>query len=226
MQVESTPVAVTSIPIVGNVDTSTLFKQHAQFVAGFLSRLGVDAADVGDVVQEVFVVVHRKGGYQKGPARPTTWLAEIAVRVAASYRRRRAKQDRAAPAEPSIDDAGFGSLDEAQMFARVEQALAELPENERVVFVLDTSISMQIKDPPPPPDENGEGKGGSGRGTTRVKKKVKKPGETYEIPDSRMRLRRVQRELLRLIDRLIACPTTQSWKKSTARSTTPTSRRS
>jgi RNA polymerase sigma-70 factor (ECF subfamily) len=136
MQVESTPAAVKPVAASENVDTSTLFRRHAQFVAGFLSRLGVEAADVKDVVQEVFVIVHEKGGYRAGPARPTTWLAEIGIRVAAAYRRKRAKRERPAPAKSSLDGSAFASMDEAQMFARVERALTELPENDRVVFVL------------------------------------------------------------------------------------------
>ena len=40
-----------------------------------------------DIVQDVFLVAHRRGGYSPGPARPTTWLAEIAVRTAMSHRR-------------------------------------------------------------------------------------------------------------------------------------------
>ena len=65
-----------------------LFRSHAPFVARFLFRLGVAAADLDDVVQEVFLVVHKQGGYVRERASKTTYLASIAVRAASSSRRR------------------------------------------------------------------------------------------------------------------------------------------
>ncbi|MBC8072980.1 MAG: hypothetical protein IAG13_31950, partial [Deltaproteobacteria bacterium] len=64
-----------------------LFREHATFIARFVVRYGVDVADVDDVVQEVFLIAHAHGGYRPGPAKPTSWLAAIAVRVASSHRR-------------------------------------------------------------------------------------------------------------------------------------------
>ena len=39
-------------------------------------------------MQQVFVVVHKNGGYVQGPATPTSYLGAIAVRAASSARRR------------------------------------------------------------------------------------------------------------------------------------------
>src|SRR5437899_5262126 len=74
------------------IGAEALFRAHASFVAGFLVRLGVRPADLDDLMQEVFIVAHRRGGFIPGPARPTTWLARIAIRVALAYRRTRRKQ--------------------------------------------------------------------------------------------------------------------------------------
>src|SRR5262249_31749926 len=71
------------------LDAGTLFRRHGAFVAAFLLRLGIDRAELDDAVQEVFMTVHRRGGYRPGPARPTTWLAEIALRVLSNRRRTR-----------------------------------------------------------------------------------------------------------------------------------------
>jgi RNA polymerase sigma-70 factor, ECF subfamily len=71
------------------LDAATLFQRHAEFVARFLTRLGVAPGDLDDVVQEVFLVVHARGGYVPGPAKPTSYLGAIASRAASSYRRRR-----------------------------------------------------------------------------------------------------------------------------------------
>lgn len=69
--------------------TDALFRRHADFVASFLARLGVAKEDLDDVLQEVFLVVHVRGGYVAGPAKPTSYLGAIATRAALSYRRRK-----------------------------------------------------------------------------------------------------------------------------------------
>src|SRR5262245_66088 len=69
-----------------------LFVQYAPFVAKFLARLGVAHQDIPDAVQEVFLVVHAQGGYTPRSARPTTWLASIAVHIAQSARRANRKR--------------------------------------------------------------------------------------------------------------------------------------
>ena len=69
------------------IGVEDLFRAHASFVAAFLGRLGTPAAEIDDLVQEVFLVVHRKGGYEMGPAQPRSWLGAIAIRVASSRRR-------------------------------------------------------------------------------------------------------------------------------------------
>src|SRR6476646_5944197 len=83
-----------------DLSTEELFRRFAPFVARFLYRLGVDSDGLDDVVQEVFVVVHRRGGYKAGPAKPTSYLATIATNAASAYRRRRRiEQARSSDAE-------------------------------------------------------------------------------------------------------------------------------
>jgi RNA polymerase sigma-70 factor (ECF subfamily) len=73
------------------IDSETLFKRHAGFVASFLYRLGVPDADLEDLVQEVFMTAHRKGGYLPGTASPTTFLARLALEQRLAHRRRDAR---------------------------------------------------------------------------------------------------------------------------------------
>lgn len=123
------------------VDAGTLFRQHAAFVAGFLVRLGAARHELDDVVQEVFMIAHRRGGYRPGPARPTTWLADIAVRVS-SNRRRSARRARVHADGDTIDraiDDGLSPREAAEQresLARVQAALDALDEDKRVVFIL------------------------------------------------------------------------------------------
>ena len=72
----------------GYVSAEELFRQHAAFVARFLFRMGVRADAIEDAVQEVFLVVHRQGGYRPGAAKPTSYLANLATHAAAAHRRR------------------------------------------------------------------------------------------------------------------------------------------
>ncbi|HVW28748.1 MAG TPA: RNA polymerase sigma factor [Polyangiaceae bacterium] len=72
-----------------DLSTEELFRRFAPFVARFLYRLGVGSDGLDDLVQEVFLVVHRRGGYKAGPAKPTSYLATIAANAASAYRRRR-----------------------------------------------------------------------------------------------------------------------------------------
>jgi len=84
----------------GDLSAAQLFRQHRAFVARFLCRLRVPAEAIEDTVQDVFLVVHQRGGYHPGPAKPTTYLALIASRAASALRRRhRLLPARAANAE-------------------------------------------------------------------------------------------------------------------------------
>lgn len=118
-----------------------LFRAHAEFISAFLHRLGVREADVDDVVQEVFMVAHRKGGYVPGPAKPRTWLAAIAVRLAAASRRKSARRREDADegalgliTDRSPDPAMAVELSES--LDRVQRALQTLDLDHRAVFVL------------------------------------------------------------------------------------------
>ena len=75
-----------------DLSTEELFRRFAPFVARFLFRLGVRSDGLDDVVQDVFLVVHRRGGYKAGPAKPTSYLATIATNAASAYRRRQLAQ--------------------------------------------------------------------------------------------------------------------------------------
>jgi RNA polymerase sigma-70 factor, ECF subfamily len=124
----------------GRLDAQALFRAHAPFVASFLHRLGTPRDDVDDLVQEVFLVVHRKGGYVPGPARPRTWLAAIAVRVGQAghrvrTRRREGPDERALGAAVSSYDPA-ATLEQRRALARVQSALDTLDLEHRAAFVL------------------------------------------------------------------------------------------
>lgn len=117
-----------------------LFRSHASFVAKFLARLGTHPQDIDDLVQEVFMTAHRRGGFVPGAARPTTWLAEIAVRVASTKRRtkRRRPEEPDAEAAESVPSAMTPerSAESRESLERVQAAIDKLGIDKRAVFVL------------------------------------------------------------------------------------------
>jgi RNA polymerase sigma-70 factor (ECF subfamily) len=64
-----------------------IFTRHARFVGRALKALGVMDADLDDVCQDVFLVVHRRLDEFEGRCSLRSWLYAISVRVAADYRK-------------------------------------------------------------------------------------------------------------------------------------------
>jgi RNA polymerase sigma-70 factor (ECF subfamily) len=124
-----------------HVDTEALFRSHASFVARFLYRYGVAVDELDDAVQEVFLVVHRNGGYWPGPATETSYLASIAVRAASTHRRRvRARRERSTEVAP--DEVISAVRDPVQMLetheslVRLQAALDRLDPDLRAILIL------------------------------------------------------------------------------------------
>jgi RNA polymerase sigma-70 factor (ECF subfamily) len=83
-----TPVDLTLESVTPALTVTDIYEAHADFVWSSLHRLGVRDADVADMTQEVFVVVHRRLGSWDKKSRITSWLFGISMKVAAGYRRR------------------------------------------------------------------------------------------------------------------------------------------
>lgn len=118
-----------------------LYEQHFDHVWHTLRRFGVVDRELEDAAHDVFVIVHRKLADFDASRSARAWLSGIAWRVAADTRRRahhrretlddRAGVDRAAPL-PAPDDV----LAAREARDLIEQALAELPLDQRAVLVL------------------------------------------------------------------------------------------
>jgi RNA polymerase sigma-70 factor (ECF subfamily) len=124
----------------GALGADALFRAHAGFVASFLRRIGSASADVDDLVQEVFLIAHRKGGFVVGSVHPKSWLAAIAFRVASTSRR--SQRRRREEADFELEDVHSPSADAARVLEgraalhRVQQALDTLTLDDRATFVL------------------------------------------------------------------------------------------
>jgi RNA polymerase sigma-70 factor (ECF subfamily) len=121
------------------IDAETLYRAHAPFVASFLRHMGARESDLDDCLQDVFVIAHRKGGYQPGPAAPRTWLASLAFRVVVARRRARARRPEGAAVIEALPDDARSSADviEARRsLQRVQAVLDHLSPEHRAVFIL------------------------------------------------------------------------------------------
>lgn len=121
--------------------TDELFRKHAPFVARLLHRLGVPAREIDDVVQQVFLVAHKNGGYVPGPATPTSYLGAIAVKAASSARRRDgAQRSRQAGYSPEmLASSGRDPvtvLEVRRELAQLQAALDQMDADLRAVLVL------------------------------------------------------------------------------------------
>ncbi|MEP6652555.1 MAG: sigma-70 family RNA polymerase sigma factor [Myxococcales bacterium] len=107
------------------LDVRAIFEKHGQFVWLCLQRHGVRPADLDDVAQEVFIIVHRKLHTLVSNTRVTTWLFGICTRVAANYRRLR-RWSREVPSGGAIEDRPSTlMLAEEALIMRQQQELAE-----------------------------------------------------------------------------------------------------
>jgi RNA polymerase sigma-70 factor (ECF subfamily) len=95
---------------------------------------------VDDVVQEVFVVAHRRLSSFEGRSSVKTWLFGILIRVVSDYRRTLRRKGGLAPLpEVLVDEAGEHpeALAERKQKVRVlHDLLDELDDDKRAVFVL------------------------------------------------------------------------------------------
>ena len=118
-----------------------LFRRHRGDVARLVFRMLGPTADSEDVVQEVFLQVHKSLAEFRGQAKFSTWLHRVTVNVVLMVRRAARSRpvfagDAVADQEP---DRGLLPDEDAARRARVEafrRLLDRLPEKKRTVFVL------------------------------------------------------------------------------------------
>ncbi|MBX3209220.1 MAG: sigma-70 family RNA polymerase sigma factor [Labilithrix sp.] len=116
-----------------------VFREYGAFVFRLLRRLGVPDADLDDLTQEVFIIVHRSLDRYEERNQMRAWLYRICVREASRHRRKR-------PAPASNVDVDLlsqpsGSSPEeavqaSEARADFDRLLAVLDEDRRAVFVL------------------------------------------------------------------------------------------
>lgn len=109
-----------------------IYREHFRFAWRSVRRLGIEGASVDDVVQEVFLVVHRRMGDFEGRSSTKTWLYGIIRRVIADHRRTLRRK-------PAWSEDAPGQLDSIRDTAKAPDASAEQAEQVRLLYrLLDT----------------------------------------------------------------------------------------
>jgi RNA polymerase sigma-70 factor, ECF subfamily len=121
------------------IGAEALFREQARFVASFLRHMGTSESDLDDMLQDVFVLAHRKGGYLPGAAGPRTWLASLAIRVVLARRRSRARRPQPAEVPENLADGTQSPAEQLESrlsLKRVQTALEDLSVEHRAAFIL------------------------------------------------------------------------------------------
>ncbi|MET0386425.1 MAG: sigma-70 family RNA polymerase sigma factor [Polyangiales bacterium] len=116
-----------------------IVRAHSQYVWRVLRCLGVREADIDDLCQETFVVVHRKWPSYEPRGALRTWIYAIALRVVSDYRKRAHRKRETLVAEPP--DVRVGAEQEQKLERREDWQLLDhlmhtLTDDQRQVFVL------------------------------------------------------------------------------------------
>jgi RNA polymerase sigma-70 factor (ECF subfamily) len=113
--------------------------QHRVF--GVALRMLGSRAEAEDVAQETFLRAHRALGEFRGEARLGTWLYAIASRLclnrlASGQRRHERRDEDALATAPAEGGDPAAALDRSELSAALQEAIAALPEERRIVVVL------------------------------------------------------------------------------------------
>jgi RNA polymerase sigma-70 factor (ECF subfamily) len=117
-----------------------LFREHRVAVARLVHRMTGGSSEIEDLVQEVFVQVHKSLGTFRREARLSTWIYRIAINVVLMHRRSLRTRPSFLPVESDL-----GAVDEDQpdeqlacrrRVAALYRLLDGMSEKKRTVYVL------------------------------------------------------------------------------------------
>lgn len=114
----------------------SLYRQHSRRIFALCLRMVADPDRAEDLVQETFVRAWEKLSSFRGDSAFATWLHRLAINVVLGEGRRR--QSRREGDQVPIDDSSTlqPSIRRSETGIDLERAIAGLPDQARVVFVL------------------------------------------------------------------------------------------
>jgi RNA polymerase sigma-70 factor (ECF subfamily) len=117
----------------------TLYVEEREFLRAAIARLAGPAADVDDLLQEVFIVALRRPSAVLSAQSARAWLYGAAVKIACSWRRRNRWArflGLQSAAHVPTHATPAGALDKADARERVQAIVDRLSDRKRTVFVL------------------------------------------------------------------------------------------
>jgi RNA polymerase sigma-70 factor (ECF subfamily) len=134
------------------LDFAAVYDAHFSYVWRSARRLGVHPDSIDDVVQDVFVVVHRRLADFEGRSSLKTWMFGIVLRVVRdhrrSIRRKRLGADARSDSEldmlPDANATPFERLEQVEAARLVDTLLDRLDDEKREVFVLAELEGMTV----------------------------------------------------------------------------------
>lgn len=121
-----------------------VYREHHGFVWKSVRRLGIADAEVDDVTQDVFVVVHRRLADFEGRSSIRTWLFSIAYHVVRDRRRsgaaRRDREGKVEPPRPPTEP--DQRLARHRAVVALDDLLAGLDDDQRSTFVMAEVLHM------------------------------------------------------------------------------------
>jgi RNA polymerase sigma-70 factor, ECF subfamily len=134
-----------------SLDFDTVYEAHVNFAWRAARRMGLGAADAEDVVQEAFVVVHRRLGEFEGRADIKAWVFKILLHLVRHHFRTRQRRpgDRAAEDPGLVHDLATeqdpaAALERAEAVDALDRLLGQLDEDKREVLVLSEIEQMTL----------------------------------------------------------------------------------
>jgi RNA polymerase sigma-70 factor (ECF subfamily) len=116
-----------------------VYDEHFAFVWRSVAYCGIAADARDDVVQEVFIVVHRKLPEFERRSSLRTWIAAVVRRVVADYVRKRRNQpaaDELLEREPAGGSRPSDQLERKAAAALLQTLLGKMSEEQREIFLL------------------------------------------------------------------------------------------
>ena len=119
-----------------------MVKTYQHRIYGVALRMMGSRAEAEEIAQETFLRAHGALGEFRGDARLSTWLYAIASRLcfnrlaSGEHRMARRRSDALDALPGRLEDQPGGELERSEQEAALHRAIADLPEERRVVVVL------------------------------------------------------------------------------------------
>jgi RNA polymerase sigma-70 factor (ECF subfamily) len=137
-----------------------LVDKYKQPVMNVVYRMLRDATEAEDVAQNVFVQVYKSAGRYEVSSKFSTWLFTIARNLCLNELRRRSRHpaDSMDAAHPDQEDQPWQQFEDKKSFSppdtllqgeleeKIEESMAELPENQRTAILLCRQDELSYED--------------------------------------------------------------------------------